>query len=79
MKDFSKDWWAQLTELPQQGVDRIDLKWNLLLCQWLDDDPAVPVAGEENPSLPVLSEGILAVTADLARTLDLMPSITISL
>lgn len=79
MKDFSKDWCTQLTELLQQGVDRIDLKWNLLLCQWLDEDPAVPVEGEENPSLPVLDEEVLAVTADLARTLDLMPSITISL
>lgn len=79
MKDFSQDRCSQLTELPQQGVDRIDLKWNLLLCQWLDDDPAVPVEGEENPSLPVLNEGILAVTADLAHMLDLMPSITISL
>lgn len=47
----------ELTELLQQGVDRIDLKWNLLLCQWLDEDPAVPVEGEENPSLPVLNEG----------------------
>ena len=79
MKDFSKDWCTQLTELLQQGVDRIDLKWNLLLCQWLDEEPAVPVEREENPSLPVLSEEVLAVTADLAHTLDLMPSITISL
>jgi len=39
----------------------------------------VPVEREENPSLPVLSEEVLAVTADLAHTLDLMPSITISL
>lgn len=79
MKDFSKDWCKQLTELLQKGVDRTDLKWNLLLCQWLDDDPALPVEGEENPSLPVLNEEILAVTADLACMFDLMPSITISL
>lgn len=39
----------------------------------------MPVEGEENPSLPVLNEEVLAVTADLARMLDLMPSITISL
>lgn len=60
-------------------MDRIDLKWNLLLCQWLDEDPAVPVTGEENPPLPVLSEEVLAVTADPAHTLDIMSSITISL
>lgn len=39
----------------------------------------MPVVGEENPSLPVLSEDVLAVTADPAHTLDIMPSITISL
>lgn len=69
----------QLTELLQRGADRTDLKWSLLLCQGLDDNPAVPVEGKENPSLPVLNEEILAVTADLACMLDLMPSITISL
>lgn len=39
----------------------------------------MPVKGEENPSLPVLDEEVLAVTADLTHTHDLMPSITISL
>lgn len=39
----------------------------------------MPVKGEENPFLPVLNEEVLAVTADLARTYDLMSSITISL
>lgn len=67
----------QLTELLQQGVDRKDLKWNLLLC--LYDDPAVPVEEEENPCLPVLNEEVPAVTADLACMVDLMPSITITL
>lgn len=39
----------------------------------------MPVTGKENPSLPGLSEEVLAVTADPAHTLDIMPSITISL
>lgn len=38
----------------------------------------MPVEGE-NASLPVLNEEVLAVTADLAHMLDLMPPITISL